>query len=303
MTSQNKKYQLFQIVKSIPIVEMIAKVICVNPAKVSGDDYWYLSFIRSEEKIPSLKVNARKNVWFDYGLGIGGNGYDLLCHYLKTKNIETISKVLQGHFNDYFLFDQPIKAFHKDQVKEPPKNEIIKISSINHPALINYVTGREINLDLANRYCRELTYKSKDKEYFAIGFKNNSGYELRNKLFKGCTAKDITYLDNGASECTVFEGFFSWLSLLELNPNIEKNYNHLILNSINNFSKSEPILGLQGSLILYLDNDEGGRRVVEKVKKTGIKYSDESILYQGYNDLNEYLISLREKRGKEGKSD
>jgi len=38
------------------------------PQKISGNDYWYLSPLRSE-KHASLKVERNRNVWYDYGIG------------------------------------------------------------------------------------------------------------------------------------------------------------------------------------------------------------------------------------------
>ncbi len=46
-----------------------------QPAKVRGNDYWYLSPLR-EEKTPSFKVNRKLNRWYDHGLGKGGNIID-----------------------------------------------------------------------------------------------------------------------------------------------------------------------------------------------------------------------------------
>lgn len=302
MTGQNKKYQLFQIVKSIPLDEIIHKVINESPSKIRGEDSWYISFLRAKEQTPSLKVNTKKNVWSDYGQGIGGNSYDLLKTYFRTTDIELIAKILQPHFSNYFLFEQSEIAKPKMELEEKPKNEITKISQISHPALIKYLESREIHLKLAHKYCQEVWYKNNNKEYFAVGFKNRSGYELRNKLFKGCTAKDITFIDNGSIECNVFEGFFNFLSFFELGIGAETNSNHLILNSINNFSKADTILKKHNLLSLYMDNDSGGYSILEKIEKLKYKYKNEATLYQGFNDLNDYLISrrnLKEKKIKE----
>ncbi|MHC1705742.1 MAG: toprim domain-containing protein [Tenuifilaceae bacterium] len=293
MASQRKNNQPSLIIKSIPILDIISKFICAKPERIKGDDYWYISFIRPQEKVPSLKVNAKKNIWYDFGLGDGGNCLDLLIYYLKTNDIIYIAKTIKNHFPDYFFLDQPVLTRSNDQLADKPKNEIAKIIPLEHAALINYVAFRAISLKLANRYCQEVWYRNTGKNYFAVGFKSDSGYELRNKFFQGCTGKGITFIDNGSNDCTVFEGFFSWLSLLELNPDVEFNMNHLILNSISNYSKAEELLKKHDLLRLYLDLDDSGRSVVSKIDKIGIKYKDESELYNGFNDLNEYLVYLR----------
>jgi len=46
-----------------------------HPAKIINNDYWYLSPLR-DEKTASFKVNRKINVWYDHGIGKGGNLID-----------------------------------------------------------------------------------------------------------------------------------------------------------------------------------------------------------------------------------
>ena len=48
--------------------------------KIRGDDYWYLSPLRAE-KTPSFKVARKLNLWFDHGLGKGGNLIDFVIRF------------------------------------------------------------------------------------------------------------------------------------------------------------------------------------------------------------------------------
>src|ERR1035438_5706577 len=43
-----------------------------HPIKIRNQDYWYLSPLRIE-RTASFKVNRTKNVWFDFGTGLGGD--------------------------------------------------------------------------------------------------------------------------------------------------------------------------------------------------------------------------------------
>ena len=65
-----------------------------------------------------------------------------------------------------------------------------------------------------------MRYLTDGKPYFAVGFPNRSGgYEIRNKLFKGCIApKDITHIqqEQPKESCYLFEGFMDYLSFLTL---------------------------------------------------------------------------------------
>jgi hypothetical protein len=75
---------------------------------------------------------------------------------------------------------------------------------------------RRIPLEVAECYCKEVKYELNNREYFAIGFKNDAGgYEIRNSYFKGSSSpKEITTCNNGAKEAAVFEGFTDLLSFL-----------------------------------------------------------------------------------------
>jgi DNA primase (bacterial type) len=60
--------------KKIDIVEYISSL-GFFPKKIRGNDYWFLSPFRNEKEA-SFKVNKKFNVWFDHGLGKGGNLVD-----------------------------------------------------------------------------------------------------------------------------------------------------------------------------------------------------------------------------------
>jgi hypothetical protein len=104
---------------------------------------------------------------------------------------------------------------------------------------------RRIPIEVAKQYCNEVLFRYSDKEYFAIGFKNNSGgYELRNPFFKGSSSpKDSTTFENGAQEIAVFEGFFDFLSFLSIMQNATAiTGNFLVLNSVSFFEKARPFM-------------------------------------------------------------
>jgi DNA primase len=55
----------FSQAKQIPITEYLSGI-GFEPAKISGNDYWYLSPFR-HERSSSFKVNTKLNVWYDHG--------------------------------------------------------------------------------------------------------------------------------------------------------------------------------------------------------------------------------------------
>ena len=81
-----------------------------------------------------------------------------------------------------------------------------------------------------------------------------------------------------------------YLSLLTMNPEEEKKA-ALILNSINNIKKSRFFLSKHKLICSYLDNDDGGKRTFEQLKRDGFDVQYCSSVFQNYKDLNEYLCA------------
>jgi len=68
-----------------------------QPQKIRGNDHWYLSPLR-EEKTPSFKVNKKFNVWYDHGIGKGGNLVDFGILYHHCSISEFLQKLSEPSF-------------------------------------------------------------------------------------------------------------------------------------------------------------------------------------------------------------
>ena len=112
---------------------------------------------------------------------------------------------------------------------------------------------------------REVAYKAKGKQYFAIGFKNDrGGYELRNGLgFKsGKTENGISTIEMNTDSATVFEGFFDFLAAMQYYGREIPLHTTIILNSCNNVYQAIPLLANRKAVHCFLDNDESSRRTL-----------------------------------------
>ena len=69
--------------KAIAIAEIMDKLE-MKPVRISDSDALYFSPIRNEST-PSFHVNVKENVWYDHGVGIGGNAFDLVVLMLKSR--------------------------------------------------------------------------------------------------------------------------------------------------------------------------------------------------------------------------
>lgn len=265
----------------------------INPKRIKGAEYWYCSPLRSEQTA-SFKVDNRLNTWYDHGLGKGGNIIDLVMSLHKLSTVsEALSHLDKQHPS--FSFFNSNTSFEKEN-NDPKQSEIIiqKVLPITNKALIDYLTERKINIDIAKEHCQEVYYSVNHKQYFALGFKNDSGgYELRNKYFKGCTSKDISTSNNENEACLVFEGFMDYLSYLTMKNTARSQVDIVILNSIANLSKALNFIGSHPKVYTYLDNDEAGRKATQIINNTCKSHIDKSTEYTKYKDLNEYLYNKK----------
>ena len=56
-----------------------------------GNNWWYLSPLHSE-RTASFKVDISRNLWYDFGLGKGGN---ILALAMELYNTQDVSEVLR----------------------------------------------------------------------------------------------------------------------------------------------------------------------------------------------------------------
>ena len=277
--------------------------------KINANQYWYLSPLR-QEKTASFKVDKNKNIWYDHGLGKGGRLVDFATEYYGCNVSEALQKIsfFQGQINFQTSSIRPPFHLHQNSLLNPgdatetPIKIIAAKQPIEDPRLCRYLKQRNIEKNIADKYCHEISFKNagKEKIFKAIGFKNNAGgYELRNEYFKGSSSpKYITYLDNYANKISVFEGFFDFLSYQSIHQNKPELTNFLVLNSLSFFERSLLLMEKHQSIRLYLDNDDAGRKFTKMGLKRSPNFKNESKLYEGYKDLNDWRMNF-EKLEKE----
>jgi hypothetical protein len=273
-------------IKQIPIENWLASI-GHKPTKQRGNDLWYCSPIRSERSA-SFKVNTNLNVWYDYGIGKGGNIIDLAKAVYQTDYIPTLLSKIDSSC---------LPSFSIRQTPRSPKPTTscmtdIRMQQLEMQQLISYLYSRGIQRDVAIANCKEAHYVVAGKQYYAVAFANDSGgHELRNKYFKGCIGrKDISTISRGSTCVCIFEGFIDYLSAIVMGVTADKDC--IVLNSVCNIAKAIPKLSNYESIECYLDNDDAGRRTTAELSSSfGDKVTDKSTLYPNYNDVNDYLMS------------
>ena len=271
-------------------IEKVLQKLNYLPSKTIGNDYWYLSPFRTEVT-PSFKVNLKLNRWFDHGEQIGGNIIDFLVHKFGFSISEALEYLKPFEFD--FSFQKQILDYPNPEKRQ--NNFINKTIPIQHIALVQYLESRQIKNYKEVKQLREIHYTINDKDYFGIGFQNNSeGWEIRSKYAKICLGKkDITVITNESKTLRIYEGFFDYLSFVQVREILRmEESDYLILNSVALLLKNVPVLMNYTSIELYLDNDDAGNNYTELIRKQFEQAVDCRKLYREYEDVNDWLKAM-----------
>ncbi|WP_407532138.1 toprim domain-containing protein [Elizabethkingia miricola] len=270
---------------TIPLEEVLLSLGHL-PTKQNEKEAWYLNPFASESQA-SFKINKSLNYWYLFSEGIGGNNTDFMKKYLKT----SVNEVLAWAENQNFSSFQKQNVSYQKLENHPKNYKIIEIKNVQHPALLEYLKERKVQNQI--EFLNEIHYQMNNKDYFGIGFKNDSdGYEIRNKYSKICLGKkDISTIKNRSESLRIFEGFYDFLSFKNVEKSLKKEpSDYIILNSVSMISKIKNSIENYENIELYFDNDEAGDRAVEMIKNENKNAEDCRVLYSDFKDLNDWMI-------------
>lgn len=263
-------------------IKKVLENFSIFPSKESPKIAFYYALNR-KERTASLVLNYQKNILFDFGTG---ESYDAVS-IVQTLKKCSVSEALK--YLEEFAFE---KKKEYQQLDIPPeKYKITEIKPLEHPALLEYLRSRKVADQ--KHLLKEIHYHIQDKNYFGIGFKNDSdGYEIRNKYSKICLGrKDVSTIKNSSNSLRIFEGFFDFLSFKNLENELEKEpSDYLILNSVSMISSVKNSLENYENIELYFDNDDAGNRAVEMIRNENQNAEDCRVLYSDFKDLNDWLV-------------
>ncbi|SFF71458.1 MULTISPECIES: toprim domain-containing protein [Salegentibacter] len=273
--------------RNICLVKILAKL-GHFPIRTTEKEAWFLSPLRSETQA-SFSVSLIKNLWFDFGMGVGGNTIDLIMA-IKSYSVREALEFLKDD-PDSFSFSPPSTKPSDQGIS------ILEVQYINLIALIHYLESRNIPFELARKYCMQVWYRSKGKQFFAIGLKNHlGGWELRNKYFK-TSSSPKTYsliqrdakVQRDAKQLIILEGMFDFLSLATIDEDLVQNSDCIILNSLAFLDRVKIFIPVYKRVLLYLDNDPAGKKATATLLSLYDHITDCSDSYSEYADLNEKL--------------
>ena len=274
-------------IRRIPLADFLARL-GHEPVRRSGNELWYIAPYRGE-RTPSFRVNVAKQLWYDFGLGKGGDIFTLAGEFAQSVDFMEQARFIAKAAN--MVVDRSEKPTYQPKPAEPAFEGVEAVPLLRSP-LTDYLAERGIPYAVASHHCFRLNYGVRGKRYFAVGFPNMAGgYEVRSRHFKGCIPpKDVSLvkLENTAADvCSVFEGFMDFLSAATLGL---ETGDCLVLNSVSNVEKAMKHLDAYGRINCFLVRDEAGRRTLDVLgKRHSGRICDRSALYDGCKDLNEYL--------------
>lgn len=274
----------FKTASAISIVETLEKM-GYHPARINRQQAWYLSPLRSETRA-SFNVSLAKNLWYDFGIGRGGNVIDLVAGIRKCSRREALE-----YLSDSTGSLVPVPRIHFRKKTRRSRIRITKVSRISHPGLTRYLVSRNIPPGVAGDYCRQVRFQLREKEYDSLGLQNHlGGWELRNRNFKSSTSpKTYSHLRRSAKHLLITEGMFDFLSLATLDPDLVRASDTIILNSLSFLDPVRTCIAQYRTVDLFLDNDTAGTRATRELLNSYDHLTDKSQSYGEYKDLNEML--------------
>ena len=178
---------------------------------------------------------------------------------------------------------------------------------------------RGISSEVTKKFCEEVHYTVKSKQYYAVGFiTDNDGYVLRNKYSKifynpqpNKPNNKLTTIGGRAQngKCLVFEVFCDFLAYMELERKgdtvvksigeVERAY---ILNSTNTLNNTDVVTEItqHKEVFGFFDNDKTGceaaQKLMHELNRAGGTYHHAMPYSPEYNDLNDYLCHTNNKK-------
>ncbi len=290
--------------KAIPMAVILEKI-GYQPVKEKGHKAVYSSPLRAE-RTPSFHVNNAMNAWYDFGEGKGGNVVDFTCAYLASqKETNSISDALHWLSRLAGVTSHITTAYKPTFIDKEPSLVVKKTSSIQHKALLNYLTQRRIPLSVATPHLVQvfLYNPTSSKSFFALGMKNEEdGFELRNPFFKGSAGqKTISFIRGMVakpSSINLFEGSFDYLSALAYQKVNRFADDTIILHSLSLISHALPYITNYGyrNAFTWLDNDTAGTKATHLLAdffatEDGLQHKPMNAVYAGHKDVNAWHIS------------
>ncbi len=265
----------------------------VRCAKQAQYDAWYYAPDR-DERTASFHIFKNGTRWYDFGSGMGGDIIDLVKRICGTSSTADSLNKIEELASGFRSSDLLLPGKEKEDYISKPHCQSMVISTCELCRnLLMYSRSRGIHDEVIKQVCKQINFKTTNgKVLYGIGFRNDChGWEIRNPFYKGCIGKKqiTSQIDVAGKPIIVCEGFFDYLSLIELGWIDIFNSNIVVLNSTSLVDNAISIF-LSRQIILCLDNDTSGKNAGIKIKQRCEVIDDWSQRYNACKDVNEFLM-------------
>ena len=147
--------------RRIPLADFLARL-GHEPVRRSGNELWYRAPYRNE-RTPSFRVNVAKQLWYDFGLGKGGDIFTLAGEFVRSGDFMVQARFISeaAHMS--------LTALPAFEPKPPePVFEEVEAARLLLSPLTEYLKERGIPYAVASRHCCRLNYGVHGKRYFAV---------------------------------------------------------------------------------------------------------------------------------------
>lgn len=125
-----------------------------EPVRRSGNELWYRAPYRNE-RTPSFRINVAKRLWYDFGLGRGGDIFTLAGEFVRSGDFMAQVRFIAETAR------MPLAAAEKPlYLSEPsePTFEGVEAVPLLRSPLTDYLAERGILYAVASRHCCRLNY-------------------------------------------------------------------------------------------------------------------------------------------------
>lgn len=167
-----------------------------------------------KEEVPSFIVDVNNNVWFDQGTDKGGSIIELAKQLYQTD----IMPFLLDKIDEVAPVVPPTKFDILSLTGLEESVKFVTIKELKSIKDIAYFTSRNIDIAIADKYCKQISFRFNDRDCQAVAFPNiHGGYELRSNIYSGHMlplAISIVHMNPNviASSCCIFTDFIDFLS-------------------------------------------------------------------------------------------
>lgn len=228
----------------------------------------------------SFRIDNELGVWFDKGLGKGGDVIDFGVAYWRNLSLEEVLQKISELCSR--KIPNNIFAHHSGRRRRAvkiPNYHIQEIKPIGGNSLIYSYLQAEGLLDISKGHIKEVYYyvideKGIRKNFFSAGWQNeNGGWEVRSWYYSGCIGRrGISFISGEENSLVLFENFKDYLHWHDKSK--VSGSNILVLNSFDFLNAAIHRASKFNHVSTFLASEELNANFLAEVNKLKNKQTD-----------------------------